>query len=396
MTDFLTQAEELFEYTQSLRRDFHIHPELGFREVRTGGIVAKELQALDMEVTTGVAKTGVVGMLEGAKPGPVVLVRFDMDALPVTEQTGASYASTSPGVMHACGHDGHTAIGLTVAKILHACRDQLAGSVKFIFQPAEEGTCGEEIGGNEMMIREGVLDNPKPDLALSLHLWNEQPLGWVGVASGPVMAGAEEFKITVTGKGGHGAIPNLTVDPVVASSQIVTALQSITSRNIAPLQAAVVSVTMIHAGETFNVIPPEAKMEGTIRTFEPAVRETVLRRFEEIIQGVAGALGCTAEVKVKRLTPALINADEIAQRVQESARRVLPDANLDTNGHMTMGAEDMAFMLEKVPGCYFFVGSANAEKNLNYGHHHPKFDFDEAALPRAVALMATAITDFLK
>ena len=396
MTDFLTQAEELFEYTQSLRRDFHIHPELGFREVRTGGIVAKELQALDMEVTTGVAKTGVVGMLEGAKPGPVVLVRFDMDALPVTEQTGASYASTSPGVMHACGHDGHTAIGLTVAKMLHAYRDELAGSVKFIFQPAEEGTCGEEIGGNEMMIREGVLDNPKPDLALSLHLWNEQPLGWVGVASGPVMAGAEEFKITVTGKGGHGAIPNLTVDPVVASSQIVTALQSITSRNIAPLQAAVVSVTMIHAGETFNVIPPEAKMEGTIRTFEPAVRETVLRRFEEIIQGVAGALGCTAEVKVKRLTPALINADEIAQRVQESARRVLPGANLDTTGHLTMGAEDMAFMLEKVPGCYFFVGSANAEKNLNYGHHHPKFDFDEAALSRAAALMAEAVTEFLK
>jgi len=324
-------------------------------------------------------------------------VRFDMDALPVTEQTDASYASTSPGIMHACGHDGHTAIGLTVAKMLHAQRDQLAGSVKFIFQPAEEGTCGEEIGGNEMMIREGVLENPKPDLALSLHLWNEQPLGWVGVASGPVMAGAEEFKITVTGVGGHGAIPNLTVDPVVAASQIVTALQSITSRNVAPLQAAVVSVTMIHAGETFNVIPPEAKMEGTIRTFEPDVRETVLKRFEEIVHGVAEAMGCSAEVNVKRLTPALINADEIAHQVQASARRVLPlDAVLDTTGHMTMGAEDMAFMLEKVPGCYFFVGSANHEKNLNYGHHHPKFDFDEAALPRAVALMTEVITDFLK
>ncbi|MGD8406772.1 MAG: amidohydrolase, partial [Anaerolineales bacterium] len=182
MPNFLAEAEELFEYTQSLRRDFHTHPELGFHEVRTAGIVAKELQALDMEVTTGVAKTGVLGMLEGAKPGPVVLVRFDMDALPVTEETGASYASTNPGVMHACGHDGHTAIGLTVAKMLHAHRDQLAGSVKFVFQPAEEGTCGEEIGGNEMMIREGVLDNPKPDLALALHLWNEQPFGWVHVA----------------------------------------------------------------------------------------------------------------------------------------------------------------------------------------------------------------------
>ena len=396
MSNFFNEAQELFEYTQSLRRDFHMHPELGFHEVRTAGIVAKELQLLDMEVTTGVAKTGVVGMLEGGKPGPVILVRFDMDALPVTEQTGASYASTNSGVMHACGHDGHTAIGLTVAKMLHAHRDQLAGSVKFVFQPAEEGTCGEEIGGNEMMIREGVLENPKPDLALSLHLWNEQPLGWIGVAGGPVMAGAEEFKITVTGKGGHGAIPHQTVDPVLAASQIVSALQSITSRNVAPLQAAVVSVTMIHAGEAFNVIPPEAKMEGTIRTFELDVRETVLQRFEEIVQGVASAMGCTTEVNVKRLTPALINADEIAQRVQASARRVLPDAALDTTSHLTMGAEDMAFMLEKVPGCYFFVGSANDEKNLNYGHHHPKFDFDEAALPRAAALMASTIADFLK
>ena len=395
MIDFFTKAQELFEYTQTLRRDLHMHPELGFHEVRTAGIVAKELQSLDMEVTTGVAKTGVIGMLEGGKPGPVVLVRFDMDALPVTEETGAPYASTTPGTMHACGHDGHTAIGLTVAKMLHAQRDQLAGTVKFVFQPAEEGTCGEEIGGNEMMIREGVLDNPKPDLALALHLWNEKPLGWVHVAGGPVMAGAEEFKITVTGKGGHGAIPHQTVDPVLAASQIVSALQSIASRNIAPLQAAVVSVTMIHAGEAFNVIPPEAKMEGTIRTFEPGVREIVLRRFEEIIHGVAGAMGCTAEVNVKRLTPAMINADEIAKRIQKSVRHVLPDANLDTTGHLTMGAEDMAFMLEKVPGCYFFVGSANHEKGLEYGHHHPKFDFDEAALPRAAALMAGAVTEFL-
>ena len=406
MPNFLNEAQDLFEYTQTLRRDFHMHPELGFHEVRTAEIVAKELNALDMEVTTGVAKTGVVAMLEGAKParpgsagragGPVVLIRFDMDALPVTEQTGAAYASTNPGTMHACGHDGHTAIGLTVAKLLHAYRDQLAGSVKFVFQPAEEGTCGEEIGGNEMMIREGVLENPKPDLALSLHLWNEKPLGWLGVAGGAVMAGAEIFNITVAGKGGHGAMPHQTADPLLAASQIVTALQSITSRNVAPLQAAVVSVTMIHAGEAFNVIPPEAKMEGTIRTFELSVRETVLRRFDEIVHSTAKAMGCTAKVNVKRLTPALINADEIAARVQESARAILPDSDLDMRGHLTMGAEDMAFMLEKVPGCFFFVGSANDEKNLNYGHHHPKFDFDEAVLPHAAALMAAAAADILK
>lgn len=396
MTDFFTQAQELFTYTQSLRRDFHKHPELGYQEVRTAGIVAKELSALDMEVSTGIAKTGVIGLLEGTKPGPTVLVRFDMDALPVTEQTGASYASIESGVMHACGHDGHTAIGLTVAKMLHEHRNHLAGSVKFMFQPAEEGTCGEEIGGNEMMIREGVLENPKPDLALSLHLWNNKPLGWVNVAEGPVMAGAEHFKITVAGKGGHGAMPHQTVDPVLAASQIVTALQSITSRNVSPQDAAVVSVTMIHAGEIFNVIPPEAKVEGTIRTLELSVREKVLKRFEEIVNGMAESLGCSAEVNVKRLTPALINADEITQRVQASARQTLPDVELDTSGHLTMGAEDMAFTLEKIPGCYFFVGSANGERNLNYGHHHPKFDFDEAALPRAAALMASAIIDFLQ
>ena len=396
MTDYFTQAHELFPYTQALRRDFHIHPELGFREVRTAGIVARELQALDMEVTTGIAKTGVVGLLEGGKLGPVVLVRFDMDALPVTEETGAPYASTVPGKMHACGHDGHTAIGLTVAKMLHAQRAELAGTVKFVFQPAEEGTCGEEIGGAEMMMREGVLENPKPDLALALHLWNEKPFGWVHAAGGAVMAGAEHFKITVTGRGGHGAIPHQTVDPLLAASQIVTALQSITSRNVAPLQAAVVSVTMIHGGETFNVIPPSAELEGTIRTFEPAVRETVLRRFDEIVGGVAAAMGCTVDMKVKRLTPAMINGDEIAQRVQQVARRTLPEADLDTSGQLTMGAEDMAYMLEQVPGCYFFVGSANSEQGLDYGHHNPKFDFDEAALPRAAALMASAVAEYLK
>jgi amidohydrolase len=406
MTDYLSQAQELFPYTQAVRRDLHMHPELGFNEIRTAGIVARELQALEMEVTTGVAKTGVIGLLEGAKParpgaagragGPTVLVRFDMDALPVTEETEAAYASTIPGKMHACGHDGHVSIGLTVAKMLHAHRHELAGTVKFVFQPAEEGTCGEEIGGAEMMIREGVLENPKPDLALALHLWNEKPFGWVHMAGGAVMAGAEHFKITVTGKGGHGAIPHQTVDPILAASQIVTALQSIASRNVAPLGAAVVSVTMIHGGETFNVIPPKVELEGTIRTFDPAVRETVLRRFDQIVNGVSAAMGCTAQVNVKRLTPAMINADEIAERVQAVARDMLPETDLDTSPNLTMGAEDMAFMLEKVPGCYFFVGSADSARGLDYGHHHPRFDFDEAALPRAAALMAGAVEEFLK
>ncbi len=396
MSDFLKEAQSLFEYTQALRRDFHMHPELGFHEVRTAGIVARELKALDMEVTTGVAKTGVVGLLEGARPGPVVLVRFDMDALPVTEETGAPYASTVPGNMHACGHDGHTAIGLTVAKMLHAHRRELAGTVKFVFQPAEEGTCGEAIGGNEMMIRESLLENPRPDLALSLHLWNEKPFGWVHAAAGPVMAGVEHFKITVTGKGGHAAMPHSTIDPVVAAAQIITALQSITSRNVPPLKAAVVSVTMVHGGTIFNVIPPQVDLEGTIRSFEPVVREQVVTRFEQIVTRVAEAMGCRVNVEVKRITPPMINDEQIARRVAARVADLLPEADLNTENYLTMGGEDMAFTLEKVPGCYFFVGSANSEKGLDYGHHHPKFDFDEAALPRAAALMADLVADFLK
>jgi amidohydrolase len=394
MPNFLSQAKELFPYTQSLRRDFHIHPELGYREVRTGGIVARELESLGIEVTKGVAKTGVVGLLEGAQPGPTLLLRFDMDALPITEETGAEYASQNPGVMHACGHDGHTAIGLTVARMLHSHREELAGTIKLCFQPSEEGTNGEEIGGNELMIREGVLDAPKVDMTLGLHLWNEKPLGWVGVTKGPIMAGAEIFTIQVSGRGGHGAIPDRAVDPIVAAAQMVSALQTVVSRNVSPLDTAVVSVTNIHGGTTFNVIPQAVRLEGTIRTFDSGVRQKVVERIELIAQGIASALGCQAEVSVKLITPALVNHDSVAARVQETAQRVLPESVID-DGYQTMTAEDMAFMQEKVLGCYFFVGSNNTARHLDYGHHHPKFDFDEEALVRASALMASAAMDIL-
>jgi amidohydrolase len=387
--DFLSDALDLFEYTQSMRRDFHAHPELGFQEMRTAGIVAKELTALGLEVHTGVGGTGVVALLEGAKPGPVVLVRADMDALLIREETGASYASQNPGVMHACGHDGHTAVLLTVAKLLNAHRNELTGTVKFMFQPAEEG-----MGGAEKMIEEGVLENPKVDVALALHVWNEKPVGWIGIAGGPVMAGAEIFKIKVDGKGGHGAVPHLAVDPILAAAQIVSALQGIVARNVAPLQTAVVSVCTIHGGETFNVIPPSVEMTGTIRTFEPAVRTRVLERFEKTVHSIAEGMGCQAEIDLKILTPATINQSETAVRVQAVARRLFPEADVDTGNYTTLGSEDFAFILEKVPGCFFFIGSANPEKGLDAGHHHPRFDFDETALPRA-ALMAATISDLL-
>jgi amidohydrolase len=394
MPDFLQRAQELFPYTQSLRRDFHMHPELGFRELRTGGIVARELESLGIEVTKGVGQTGVVGLLEGAKPGPTLLLRFDMDALPITEETGAEYASQNPGVMHACGHDGHTAIGLTVAKILHAHRDQLKGTIKFCFQPSEEGTNGEKVGGAEMMMRDGLLEAPSVDMSLSLHLWNEKPLGWLGVTKGPIMAGADIFTVRVTGRGGHGAIPDAAVDPIVAAANIVNALQTIVARNVSPLDTAVLSVTNIHGGTAFNVIPPEVRLEGTIRTFDHRVRQRVVERLEQITRGVGEGMGCQVEVEIKRITPALVNNESLVAKVQETAQRVLAESDLDRE-YQTMTAEDMAFMQEQIPGCYFFVGSNDPARHLDYGHHHPRFDFNEKALIRGSALMAAAALDVL-
>jgi amidohydrolase len=391
MPDYLKEAQELFEYTQSMRRDFHTHPELGFHELRTAGIVAKELTNLGLEVHTGVGGTGVVAVLEGTRPGLVVLVRADMDALPIIEETGAPYASQNPGVMHACGHDGHTAALLTVARMLNNHQMELAGTVKFMFQPAEEG-----MGGAEAMIAAGVLGNPKVDIALALHVWNEKPVGWIGIANGPAMAGAEIFKIKIRGKGGHGAAPHLAVDPILASAQVITALQGIVARNVAPLQTAVVSVCKIHAGETFNVIPPAVEMTGTIRTFESAVRILVLDRFNKTIRSVAEAMGCEADIDIQRLTPATINQSEVSAQVASVARRVFPDADVDGANFITMGSEDFAFILEKVPGCFFFIGSANHEKGLDASHHHPKFDIDETALPVGAALMTAAVMDILK
>jgi amidohydrolase len=389
MIDYIGEARALAEYTRSLRRDFHRHPELGFQEVRTAGVVARELGLLGLEVTSGVAKTGVVALLEGGKPGPVVLVRFDMDALPIVEETGAEYASENPGVMHACGHDGHTAIGLTLARLLHSHASDLRGAVKFVFQPAEEG-----LGGAEGMIAEGVLQNPAPDRVLALHLWNEKPVGWFGITAGPVMAASEVFRVRLTGKGGHGALPHLAVDPVLAAAQSITALQSISARNIDPLQSAVVSVTSIHAGETFNVIPPTVEMSGTIRTFEEDVRQIVLDRFRQIVSGVGNSLGCDAEIEINTLTPAVVNDPQVAEMVANQARRLYPADQVDTQ-FQTMVSEDMAYMMKGYPACFFLVGSANPARGLDAPHHHPRFDIDEDALCRAVGLMYAAITSSL-
>jgi len=390
MIDYKSEAQELFPYNQQLRRDFHRHPELGFQEVRTAGIVARDLTELGLEVSTGIGKTGVVATLEGARPGPVLLVRFDMDALPIQEETGAEYASETPGVMHACGHDGHTAIGLTVAKMLEAHKDELGGTVKLVFQPAEEG-----LGGAEAMVADGVLDHPKPGQSLSLHLWNDKPLGWIGVTPGPAMSASDRFIVKIIGRGGHGAEPDVTIDPVVAGAQVITALQNIVSRNVDPLEAAVVTVTSMVGGEAFNVIPESVVLKGTIRTFNPEVRSIVMERFEAIASGVSNAMGCQAEVDLKSITPAVSNDPVIAAQVFEVANKIYPQAEISTD-ERTMGSEDMAYMMDDIPGCYFFIGSADHERGLDAGHHHPKFDFNEGALTTGAALMASVVQDFLK
>ncbi len=390
LTRFVEKAESLFAYSQSIRRDFHQYPELGFREYRTAEVIARELRSLGLEVTTGVAETGVTAIIDGDHAGQVVMLRFDMDALPIEEQTGAEYASQNPGVMHACGHDGHMAIGLTVARLLQENRGAIHGTIKLVFQPAEEG-----LGGAERMVADRVLENPKVDWCLGLHLWNEKPLGWAAVVPGAFMAGADFFTVKVIGKGGHGGLPETTIDPIVASAQIVMALQTIVSRNIAPLESAVVSVTQMAAGSAYNIIPNQAELRGTIRTFLPEVRDIVLARLEQIVRSIAQGMNCEGKIEVQRLTWPVINHPHVAEIVQKVIQSLFPEYRNESN-YRSMVSEDMAVFLNQVPGCFFFIGSGNPEKGLNASHHHPKFDFDEQVLPKAAAILAAAAVELGK
>jgi amidohydrolase len=387
MTDYLAQARQLD--LVAWRRDLHRHPELGFQEVRTAGIVAKRLGELGLEVQTGVAKTGVVGVLEGSQPGPVVMVRFDMDALPITEENTTDYVSETPGVMHACGHDGHVAMGMGVATLLARHRHELAGSVKFVFQPAEEG-----MNGAIEMIKAGVLHAlaPRPDVTLGLHVFNSLPSGLVAAGAGPVMAAGDRLHIVVKGRGGHGAAPHQTVDAVMVGAQIVSALQTIVSRNVDPAKMAVVSVGSFHAGTAFNIIAEQTEMWGTLRTFEPATRELVVRRVREIIEGTARTMGAEAVVEIEELTLATVNDAAVAARVRAAATRVVGAEHV-TAQQLWNASEDMSYFLHEVPGCFFFIGGARAANE--YPHHNPRFDFDEAVLPQGVAIMCETVAGYL-
>jgi len=387
--DCRAEAEALGEQLVSWRRDFHRHPELALQEHRSAGVIAETLRQLGYDVETGVAKTGVVALLNANAQGPTVMARFDMDALPIVEANQTDYASQNHGVMHACGHDGHMAIGLGVAAVLARHRDALTGTVKLVFQPGEEGA-----DGAKRMVSEGVLDNPRPDIVLISHLWNEKPVGTVDVTPGAVMAAAEKWTCTIHGKGGHGALPHQTVDPIVAAAQIVTALQTVVSRSVSPLETAVVTVGSFHGGDAFNVIPDHVDLTGTIRTFDAEVRERVLRRVEAVVENTAVGCGASADLQITHLTPAVVNDPEVTEVVRQAAQSVVGTAHV-RSGERTMGSEDAAYFTREVPGCYFFVGSANSEKGLDASHHNPHFDFDEAALPIGVAVMTEAIIHYL-
>ncbi len=387
--DFVAQANALRDELVARRRDLHKHPELAFEEVRTAGIVAEELTRLGLEVQTGVGKTGVVGLLEGDQDGPTVLVRADMDALPIQELNEVEYASEVPGKMHACGHDAHTTIGLGVAKLLAGQRDKLVGRVKFAFQPAEE-----TVGGAMAMVKDGVLENPRPDVTLGLHVWNSEPLGRIGVDNGPIMAGSSTFQIKITGKGGHAALPNNTLDPVVCASQLVLALQTIVSRNVNPLEQAVVSVTYVRAGDAYNIIPQESELHGTIRTFTDEVRSLVEKRMTEITQSLCEAMGCAVEINIRHHTRPVVNSPEVAERVRKVFSELVGAESLGMP-QRTMGGEDVCFLMDDIPGTFFFLGSSNSERGLDYGHHHPRFDIDEDVLPLGVALLTAAVADYV-
>jgi len=365
------------------RRDIHQHPELGFEETRTAALIVERLRKLDYDVTPGIGKTGVVGLKK--KDGRCVLLRADMDALPVEEANAVPYRSKQPGKMHACGHDGHVAIGLEVARRLAPL--DLGGSVKFAFQPAEEVS-----NGAQAMIGDGVLETPQVHAAFGIHLWNDLPVGTVGIMGGPVMASVDQFEIEILGRGGHAAAPHQTIDPVLVAAHVITALQSLISRRRDPLSEAVVSVTEVHAGRAFNVIPDRAELRGTVRTFGGAFWEDAPRLVEETSRGVAAALGAQAKVQYRRLSAPLINNEELSTLMRAAASGVIGADNV-RHGVRTMGGEDMAYFLEKVPGCFAFVGSAPKGKGRASPHHSPTFDIDEESLVIGAELLTqTAIT----
>ncbi len=364
-----------------VRRHLHRRPELSMVEFETARFIEAELGALGLDhLRTGVGKTGILGTLKGGRPGPVTLLRADMDALPITELGESPHRSEHAGVMHACGHDGHVAILLATARALCARRAEVPGTIVFCFQPGEEG-----YAGNRLMIEDGALENPHVDRTFALHLYSGLDLGKIGVRDGAFFASADEWRLTISGKGGHGAMPHLAVDPVVASAYFVTMLQTIVSREVAPKDPAVFTVGKLEAGTTFNVIPDKASLMGTVRCFDSEVRKSMPERMERILKGLSEAMRVEYELNYHWSYPPTINDPAINDIVRAVGREVLGDDKV-VEHDIIMWAEDMSFMQERRPGAYFVVG-ARGGPETGYPHHNARFDMDERALDVGYKMM---------
>ncbi len=365
----------------AVRRRLHAQPELSMVEHETAAFVAAELGKLELdEVRTGIGQTGVLGTLRGGKPGPVTLLRADMDALPITELNAVPYRSERAGVMHACGHDGHVAILLAAARALAGRRAEVPGTLVFCFQPGEEGHAGAQ-----KMIDDGALENPHVDRTFALHLYSELEVGKIGVRDGAFFASADEFDLTIRGRGGHGAMPQLAIDPIAAGAYLITALQTIVSREVAPKDPAVVTVGQFSSGTTFNVIPDQAALKGTVRCFDAEVRRTMPERMERILKGLAEAMRFEYDFDYHWSYPPTVNARAANDLVREVGRRELgPEAVVEHD--IIMWAEDMSFMQEVRPGAYFVVGSRGGAQSA-FPHHNARFDIDERALETGYRMM---------
>lgn len=372
--------ERLFPQMVEWRRYLHMHPEVSFEEKKTSAFVEARLREMGYEVTSGMGGHGVMAVLIGGQPGKTVVLRADMDALPIQDEKNCDYKSTVEGVMHACGHDGHTSILLAAASYFKEIQKEVRGEIRFLFQPAEEVCPGGALG----MIEAGALDGA--DVIYGLHLWTPLPLGTASSTPGPVMAAADEFFIDIIGRGGHGGMPHVTADAVVTGSALVMQLQSIVSRSVDPLQPAVVTVGTIQGGSAQNVVADRCRITGTVRTFDEDTRQLIRTRFETITRMTAEAYGTEAIIQYLSGYPAVVNDEKEAERFFHTAPRIFGEDQVRLSPKI-MPAEDFAYYLREIPGCFMFIGAGNAEKDAVYPHHHPKFDFDEDAMLHGLKLM---------
>ncbi|HRQ11257.1 MAG TPA: amidohydrolase [Trueperaceae bacterium] len=388
MRTIVDLASELQPKTVATRRDLHKNPETAFEERRTMGVIAERLRELGLEPREGVGGTGVVAVFDTGRPGATVLARADMDALPVTEENAVEYRSTAPGKMHACGHDGHVAVLLSVVEIVLARAAQLAGRVVFVFQPAEE-----IVRGAQAMLEDGALDGLEVDHVIGLHLSSNHPVGTVAVRDGPAMAATDSFRLVIKGRGGHAAYPHACIDPIVAASQLVLSLQTLVSRETDPIDQSVISITSFHGGTAFNIIPEEVELKGTLRTFDADTRARLRSRILEVAEGTAKLLRCSLEQEWTEGTAAVLNDPASVERFRKVAAQVVGDENVTLQAPI-MGGDDMALWLSQARGCYFFVGTSSGP-DTSWAHHHPRFDVDERGLEVAVGLLASGVADLM-